>query len=190
MSEDGTEADNERFAAWLNGHVSDGTFDPPSGDRARRARAPGAWDGYSDVEVSAGGGVFVVWATSEGGRRVEARGTGGVFYAPERLDRSVATLSDPATGEPLPQPTGFVDQEALLDLVRRGVLVGVEVFGTDQCCEHGEHVDCDSTGYGLCDRFTPHSVGSDCNRSAPFLLRPADGQMTDALRAAIAEGGS
>lgn len=93
------------------------------------------------------------------------------------------------------------DQAILLDLVRRGVLMGVEVFGTDSCCKHGhlnagdipivdDETDCPATGYGLCDRFSEHAVGSDCNRADAFLLRPADGFMTDALREAIHDEGA
>lgn len=79
----------------------------------------------------------------------------------------------------------MTDAELLIELVRRGVLIGVEVFGTDQCCQHGEHVECPSTGYGLCDSFGPHSVGSDCNRADAFLMRPNDEAMTAELREAI-----
>lgn len=84
------------------------------------------------------------------------------------------------------------DHAVLLDLVQRGVLVGVEVFGTNTCCDHGvdpSDAACESTGYGLCDRFSEHSVGSDCNRADAFLLRPSDPHLTADLRAAIGDEG-
>lgn len=73
----------------------------------------------------------------------------------------------------------------LVELVRLGVLVGVEVFGADSCCEHGDFADCDAAGFGLCDVFGPHSVGSDCNRAERWLLRPRDGLLSDDLHAEI-----
>lgn len=66
----------------------------------------------------------------------------------------------------------------LLELVRSGALIGVEVFGTDDCCEHGPDTDCPSKGYGLCDALAPHS---DCNRARKWLLRPSDALMTQEL---------
>lgn len=75
------------------------------------------------------------------------------------------------------------------DLIRKGALIPVQVFGTDTCCEHGDGggAECKSTGYGLCDRFSTHAPsGSDCNRADDFLLRPSDEAMRDpAVRAAL-----
>lgn len=50
-------------------------------------------------------------------------------------------------------------------------LTPVEVFGTDSCCEHGEHTDCPSTGYGVCDAV---STWSDCNRAVGHIFRFED----------------
>jgi hypothetical protein len=68
---------------------------------------------------------------------------------------------------------------SLLGLIDGGWLIGVMVFGTDQCCLHDpdgfNEVNCPSTSYGLCDTMhDPHSVGSDCNRAERFLMRPHD----------------
>ena len=77
--------------------------------------------------------------------------------------------------------------EQLAGLVRSGALIPVMVFGTEDCCKHGSAADCESTGYGLCDRFSHHAqAGSDCNRADFFLLRPSDEAMGDpVLREAI-----
>jgi hypothetical protein len=49
------------------------------------------------------------------------------------------------------------------------VLVPVEVFGTDDCCQHGhEEGDCPSKGYGLSDGV---SAWSDCNRATGQIYR-------------------
>lgn len=51
------------------------------------------------------------------------------------------------------------------------VLVPVEVFGTDDCCEHGssmEHGGCPSSGYGLSDAV---EAWSDCNRASGRIYR-------------------
>lgn len=60
----------------------------------------------------------------------------------------------------------------ILALIRDGWLIGVEVFGADDCCEHGMHTECPADGFGLCDMFGPHSIGSDCNSAEPVLMRP------------------
>lgn len=73
---------------------------------------------------------------------------------------------------------------AILALLTDGWLIGVEVFGEDDCCLHrhpgagGEGEACESNGFGLCDNFGRHSVGSDCNSAEPFLLRPSRLLMT------------
>ncbi len=73
---------------------------------------------------------------------------------------------------------------ALLD---NGYLIGVEVFGEDDCCEHGRE-ECPSDGFGLCDTMhEPWSVGSDCNRAKRFLMRPHDDLMTEGVALAIAD---
>lgn len=81
------------------------------------------------------------------------------------------------------------DPELIAELLRVGDLIPVTVFGTDSCCEHGDHTDCKSTGYGLCDRFTTLNVaGSDCNRANHFLLRPSDEAMDSPLLRQILDG--
>ncbi len=77
---------------------------------------------------------------------------------------------------PRPSPTDadLRAQETILGLIQDGYLIGVEVFGTDGCCAHPHDEDCPSAGFGLCDMFGPHSVGSDCNRANRVLMRPAD----------------
>lgn len=71
----------------------------------------------------------------------------------------------------LPEPPA-TDEPELIRLIGAGRLIPVQVFGADS--------------YGLCDRFSPHTVGSDCNRADDFLLRPVDQLMTEPVRAAIA----
>jgi hypothetical protein len=78
------------------------------------------------------------------------------------------------------------------NLIRSGALIPVQVFGTNECCEHGSMgagQDCPSTGFGLCDRFSSHAPGgSDCNRAEFFLLRPSNEVMADpSIRAALEE---
>lgn len=76
-------------------------------------------------------------------------------------------------------------KDAVLLLAREGWLIGVEVFGTDDCCLHGDD-PCPSDGFGLCDAMhEPVSWGSDCNRAERFLLRPHDDLMTAELASAI-----
>lgn len=79
--------------------------------------------------------------------------------------------------------------ETLALCIEQGWLIPVQVFGTDQCCEHGEYAECLSTGYGLCDRFSKHSpAGSDCNRADNFLLRPSDAALRNPrVQAAFAQ---
>lgn len=84
----------------------------------------------------------------------------------------------------------MTDAETLADLVRRGVLIGVEVFGTDDCCEHGPFDECPANGFGLCDTFGPASVGSDCNRAERWIMRPSDEHMTDDLHALLNNEGA
>lgn len=68
-------------------------------------------------------------------------------------------------------------RDALTALVNEGWLVGVAVFGGA--------ID-EDWSYGLCDRFGPHTpAGSDCNRAAPFIMRPHDDLMTPKLRALV-----
>lgn len=88
----------------------------------------------------------------------------------------------PLTGE---------ERAALLLLIESGVLLPVQVFGSEDCCEHNPHgasdaPPCPSQGHGLCDRFSIHTpAGSDCNRAEWWLMRPVDEAMDDpALRAA------
>ena len=50
-------------------------------------------------------------------------------------------------------------------------LVPVEVFGENDCCEHGENAECKSAGYGLCDAVT---AWSDCNRAIGHIYRFED----------------
>lgn len=77
---------------------------------------------------------------------------------------------------------------ALQALVDEGWMIGVEVFGEDDCCLHGEDADCPSAGWGLMDTMhTPHSVGSDCNRAVPFMMRPHDDLMVESIRNGIAD---
>lgn len=78
-------------------------------------------------------------------------------------------------------------EQQIGELILAGHLIPVAVFGTDKCCEHGDHIDCPSTGYGLCDRFSTHApAGSDCNRADWFLLRPTDHAMNSyAVRLAV-----
>lgn len=84
-----------------------------------------------------------------------------------------------------PTADDLTAQSLILSLIEQGYLIGVEVFGTDGCCEHGDHTDCESTGYGLCDMFGPHSVGSDCNRATKVLMRPSDALDFPAIAAAL-----
>lgn len=58
------------------------------------------------------------------------------------------------------------------------VLIPVEVFGEDDCCEHGlqDHTpgvvdQCESRGYGLSDAV---SSWSDCNRARGHIYRAED----------------
>lgn len=67
---------------------------------------------------------------------------------------------------------------ALLELADEGWLLGVEVFGADDCCEHGLHTECPANGFGLCD--TQNAL-SDCNRAERWLMRPRDSLMTEDL---------
>lgn len=74
-------------------------------------------------------------------------------------------------------------------LILRGVLVPVQVFGTDECCEHTlgpnqvedpVEAGCEAVGHGLSDRASYHAPGgSDCNRAEFFLLRPSNEEMAD-----------
>lgn len=86
------------------------------------------------------------------------------------------------TDDHIPQPVALGMLHQLID---SGWLIGVEVFGTTDCCEHGQmqgDEGCISTGFGLCDVFSRHSpAGSDCNRAARFLFRPHDALMTEAI---------
>lgn len=53
-------------------------------------------------------------------------------------------------------------------------LVPVEVFGEDDCCEHGmaaDSAECPSTGYGLSDAVP---AWSDCNRASGRIYRVED----------------
>jgi hypothetical protein len=50
-------------------------------------------------------------------------------------------------------------------------LVPVEIFGEDNCCEHGENAECKSAGYGLSDAV---SAWSDCNRAIGHIYRFED----------------
>jgi hypothetical protein len=55
-------------------------------------------------------------------------------------------------------------------------LVPVEVFGTEDCCQHGDNVDhdnrqCTSIGYGIMDAV---SAWSDCNRAIGRIYRAED----------------
>lgn len=63
-------------------------------------------------------------------------------------------------------------------------LVPVQVFGTEQCCQHNPHgaliganpdnpewTDCESQGYGLSDAV---SAWSDCNRAVGHIYRFED----------------
>lgn len=69
------------------------------------------------------------------------------------------------------------DEATLIDLIERGVLIAVSVFGS---------MGDEDWGYGPCDSFTKRNqIGSDCNRAARFLLRPDEGRMTPAVLAAI-----
>ena len=88
-----------------------------------------------------------------------------------------------AVQEPDPE-----SEAMLVQLIQRGALVGVEIFGSDDCCEHGMHESCPADGFGLCDNFGPHTVGSDCNRAERFLLRPSDACMTDRVLHEITNG--
>jgi len=47
-------------------------------------------------------------------------------------------------------------------------LVPVEVFGENDCCEHGVAADCASSGYGLMDAVPEWS---DCNRARGHIYR-------------------
>lgn len=47
-------------------------------------------------------------------------------------------------------------------------LVPVEVFGENDCCEHGTAADCESAGYGISDAV---SAWSDCNRAIGRIYR-------------------
>ena len=71
-------------------------------------------------------------------------------------------------------------------------MIGIQTFGTEDCCLHNpdgrEDQLCDAAAYGLMDKFGPHSVGSDCNRAEPFMLRPADELMDAELKAKLADG--
>lgn len=82
-------------------------------------------------------------------------------------------------------------QAMILDLIAHGYLIGVEVFGAENCCEHGIDSDeCETQGYGLCDMFGPHSVGSDCNRAVRVLMRPSDDIEFPPVAAALTDGSS
>lgn len=50
-------------------------------------------------------------------------------------------------------------------------LVPVEVFGTNDCCQHGPDTSCESKGYGLCDAV---EAWSDCNRAIGRIYRRED----------------
>lgn len=71
--------------------------------------------------------------------------------------------------------------EAITTLVNEGWLMGVAVFGGDPADDPENE-----WSFGLCDRFGPHTPGgSDCNRAAPFIVRPHDDLMTPELRALV-----
>lgn len=67
---------------------------------------------------------------------------------------------------------------ALLQLAEEGWLLGVDIFGADDCCEHGPHTDCPANGYGLGDT---QNAMSDCNRAEKWLMRPRNSLMTQDL---------
>lgn len=85
------------------------------------------------------------------------------------------------------QMTEYEAQIMLHALVGQGWLIGVEVFGADDCCEHGMYEECPANGFGLCDVFSKHSAGSDCNRAEDWLMRPKDGLMTESLHRLLNE---
>lgn len=57
------------------------------------------------------------------------------------------------------------------------------MFGA-HCCDDVSGCEKEG-GFGISDVFGPASVGSDCNRSEDFLLRPADKLMHPNLKTAI-----
>lgn len=87
----------------------------------------------------------------------------------------------PTEREPL---TGPQAAAVLRALVEDGWLIGVEIFGA-HCCDDPTGCESETAGFGISDVFGPASVGSDCNRSESFLLRPADALMHKNLELAI-----
>lgn len=78
---------------------------------------------------------------------------------------------------------------ALAQLIDDGWLIGVEVFGA-HCCD--DIAGCtNESGFGLCDTFSSHACGSDCNRAEKWLMRPSDtlmGSVTNMLHDGYDEG--
>lgn len=91
---------------------------------------------------------------------------------------------------PAPPESTITKKQAatmLSTLIDNGWLLGVQVFGVDDCCEHGDD-PCPADGFGLCDNMNQHSPGgSDCNRAERFLMRPHDLLMTNEVAEAIAD---
>jgi hypothetical protein len=81
------------------------------------------------------------------------------------------------------------EAEAIIyELVKDGWLLGVGTFTGEGCCVHPYDDDCPNAGVGLCDNMNPHSPGgSDCNRAAPWLMRPNDAVASERIALEIAE---